>query len=254
VPAFFGRRVLAKTSGLNSVIRKCPPTSTRLSHNVLVSPLAFHELSNPGSSPDGSPIRSFSSSPRNCSEPTDLMDSRIVPNLFSASLGFFRNKFFEQYIINRYDAEFSQEAFAIGAKSALLVVSDILASDDLSPLLDNELVTQDAYAEIKANHGQMPSALRRRFRVREEEIRNAHVHRIGIIEDDIIGSKAVEIMMVFTICDMDNLSLSKNSSLLETAKEISKSVTLGNYRFYRDYSNKDNPSSWVLNVVNHFSL
>jgi len=230
--------------------RKTAPSNLKLSPNSLFTPLScHHQLGSPWT--DGfAPQRSFSQTPRNYSEPTDLMDyPRLIPTLFSSAVGFLRNKFFELYIINRYDAEFSMEEFKRGAKAAFLVVSDILASDDLSPLLDNQLVDSEAYAEIKANHARMDSARRRSFRVTEKEIRHVNLHQIGIIEDDDTGRKAVEIMMVYTVLDTEKFA---NTSI--TPKEIMDNVMLCNYRFYRDYTNKDHPSSWILNVVNQFVM
>jgi len=249
VPLHLGRRVLGQILGTRMMTGKSTLSSAQMSPNSILTPLSAHQLGFHGCWTVGSSFhRSFSQTPRNDQVPTDLMDyPRLVPTLFSAAMGFLRNRFFELYIINRYDADFSVEEFKKGAKAAFLVVSDILASDDLTPLIDNELVASNAYAEIKANHALMDSSRRRRFSVTEKEIRFDHLHQIGIIEDDDTGRKAVEIMMVYTVLDLNLLS---NTSV--TPKELIDNVMLCNYRFYRDYTNKDSPSSWILNVVNQF--
>jgi len=192
-----------------------------------------------------SPSKSFSNSSSNNGPRKDLMDyPRITPNIFNGVISFWKSLFFERYIIARYDRDFSLEAFKLGAKGAFLAVSEILASDDVTPLKEHGLVEASAFREIKTNHDRMDTPQRRQFLVSERHIRVTHVHEIGIIEDDESGLKAVEIMVVFTVLPSDDDQLS--------FQEAIQKVILCNYRFYRDYSNPSNPSPWIVNIVNHF--
>jgi len=247
VPLQFGRRSIGQTLQLCS--RKTAP----LSKSVLPPFSLAVSSSSPWnrwtdsnrSSVDGPSRRSFSNTPRNSNAPTDLMDyPHLVPTLFDSAIGYFRNRFFEAYVQRRYDAEFNQEEFITGAKRALLVVSDILSSDDVTPLLTEGLVDSVAFNEIKANHDRMDVARRRRFRIDEKHLKHVHLHQIGIIEDDNSGHKAVEIMMVFAVMDVEDVQG-------RTPQDIMDSVMLCNYRFHRDFNND---RGWVLNVVNQFRI
>jgi len=194
------------------------------------------------------PNRSFSNSRSNDSPRKDLMDyPRVSPNFFSAAISFCKSLFFQQYIIARYDRDFTLDLFRQGARGALFTVSEILASDDISPLKENNLVDAAAYREIKANHDSMNSLERRQLRVTEQDLRQSHIHEVGILEEEHTGLKAVEIMVVFVVFKMEP------DQPPPSPREMLEKVILCNYRFYRDYTNPQNPSPWILNVVNHFS-
>jgi len=159
----------------------------------------------------------------------------------------------EREIIDRFDKDFPLASFTQGARDALLTVSNILASDDISPLRDQELVDAAAFQEIKANHDKMTTLQRRQLRIREEDfepdplkyqntnhlrlhfLKQLLIHKVSIIGDHATGLRAVEIMVVFIVPGLDP----SNPSIC-------------NYGFFRDYSNKNKPSPWILKVVNYF--
>jgi len=243
LPLHFGRLTLGQT--LRLATRRTKPSGCPIKSPFLTGHSPQNKL---GSHVDNFPRRSFTNSPRSQDSPKYLMDHpRVVPDVLSSSLNFLRNKFFQQYIITRYDAGFSVEEFKKGATAALLLVSGFLASDDVTPLQRNGLVEPAAYEEIKRNHGRMDVQQRRGFQIGERDIRHKHLYRIGVIEDDDTGLKAVEIMMVFAIMDAEIKPPDSPLSLIDN-------VMICNYRFYRDYTNKNNPSDWILNVVNQFYL
>ena len=242
LPLHFVRLTLGQT--LRLATRRTKPSGCQMKSLFLTAHSPQNKL---GNHVDNFPRRSFTNSPRSQDAPKFLMDHpRVVPDLLSSSLNFLRNKFFERYIIARYDAGFSVEEFKKGATAALVLVSGILASDDVTPLQQNALVEPAAYEEIKRNHGRMDIKQRRGFQIGAEDVRHKHLYRIGVIEDDDTGLKAVEIMMVFAIIDA-GMQPDSPSALIE-------SVMMCNYRFYREYTKKNNPSDWVLNVVNQFHL
>lgn len=238
VPLHFGRRLAGQT--LRMTAGKTHLTGCALKSTSLISffPHKLNILT------DNS-RRSFSNSTSSNGPRNDLMDyPRIVPNILGGTISFLKSLFFERYIIARYDKDFTLESFKAGAKGAFVAVSEILASDDISPLKENGLVEASAFREIKANHERMDSSQRRQLRVNEEQVRQTHVHEVGIVEDDESGLKAVEITMVFTVFDSEGVA--------PTVKDVMEKVIICNYRFYRDYTNASNPSPWIVNIANHF--
>lgn len=190
-------------------------------------------------------VQNSSHSPRR-----DLMDfPRITPNLLTGSISYLKSLFFQRYIAARYDKDFSLEAFTQGAKGAMLAVSEILASDDISSLKDDGLVDPVAFREIKANHDAMDPESRRQLRVVENNVRQSHIHEVGIIEDDDTNQKAVEIMIIFFVLEME---ASQKESPPPSFSEMMEKVVICNYRFFRDYTDKNNPTPWIINVINHF--
>lgn len=174
-----------------------------------------------------------------------LMDHPfVVPNLLTAAVMTVKNFFFEKYIMSQLDPKFSLEEFKQGAESAFLMVSNILGSDDISTLKDDGLIDSKAFSEIKFNHEKFTQKQRLIFRA-SKELLSPNVHQIGIIEES--GLKAVEIMVVFTV-----MPLTADEIKEMTPMELMRNVVLCNYQFYRDYTDKDNPSDWIINVVNHF--
>ena len=70
-----------------------------------------------------------------------------------------------RYIKRHFDANFSLKEFEQDATKTIFVVSNILASDDVTPLLTEGLVEPKAFAEIKANHAAMDVEQRRKFHI-----------------------------------------------------------------------------------------
>jgi len=177
-----------------------------------------------------------------------LMDHPyVVPNLLTAAVMTVKNFFFEKYIMSQLDPTFSLEEFRQGAETAFLRVSNILGSNDISTLKDDGLIDSKAFNEIQFNLDKFTQKQRLIFRTSKELLRGTNVHQIGIIEES--GLKAVEIMVVFTVMPFSAEEFSVKEM---TPMELMRNVVLCNYQFYRDYTDKDNPSDWIINVVNHF--
>jgi len=153
----------------------------------------------------------------------------------------------EKYIMSQLDPKFSLEEFKQGAESTFLTVSNILGSNDISTLKDDGLIDSKAFNEIQFNLDKFTQKQRLIFRTSKELLRGTNVHQIGIIEES--GLKAVEIMVVFTVMPFSAEEFSVKEM---TPMELMRNVVLCNYQFYRDYTDKDNPSDWIINVVNHF--
>jgi len=158
-----------------------------------------------------------------------------------------KNEKNKEYIMSQLDPKFSLEEFKQGAESTFLTVSNILGSNDISTLKDDGLIDSKAFNEIQFNLDKFTQKQRLIFRTSKELLRGTNVHQIGIIEES--GLKAVEIMVVFTVMPFSAEEFSVKEM---TPMELMRNVVLCNYQFYRDYTDKDNPSDWIINVVNHF--
>ena len=164
-----------------------------------------------------------------------LMDFRVVPSLLTRVIGIPYNRIFERYIVHKYDKDFSFKSFEQEAKGALVAVSDILASDDISSLIENGLVDEAAFQEIKVNHDKMNCFQRRKLRVSEDQVFNIRIHEAYVVKDKDTGSEAIEILVVFGV-------------------RSDRMIMICNYRFYKDFTNANDPSPWIINTVSHFDL
>lgn len=244
------------------------------------------------------------SPPQQSSREFELMNGpRICPGrLSSYEKRRSKNQDFQERVIAQLDKEFSIKSFKQGATAALLTVSDVLASDDITSLKENGLLEENAYREVKANHDRMSVVQRSKLRIAEEDIFAKLIHGARIIQDDETGKRAVEIFISFGACDpsngpffgifnpADGLSMGdddvSHDDLLEEFRrrsdilfkvDRSQVKSLGFWRFfgfcvgvgrslelvqrgyvccnlglYRDYSNAESPSPWVLTFVNYF--
>ena len=77
--------------------------------------------------------------------------------------------------------------------------SEILASDDITPLKENGLMDEKTYWEIKANHDRMSPVQRRKFNITYEQIWPKWILNTRIIQDNQTGEKAVEIFIIFRV-------------------------------------------------------
>merc|ERR1712136_719226 len=147
--------------------------------------------------------------------------------------------------MHQLDPKFSLEEFKQGAESTFLTVSNILGSNDISRLKDDGLIDSKAFNETQFNHKKFTPEQRLIFRKSTVIWRMNNVYTMRIMK--LNGRKYAEIMVVFVVIPFPADEIKKM-----TPMEMIRNAICCNYQFYRDYTDKDNPSDWIINVVNHF--
>jgi len=180
------------------------------------------------------------------------------------------------YIIRTYmDEEFDIQEFDRGARQALSIVSQKLASgklDELEGLVDTRIL-----AEISQKLGTFSVFQRELLAVDVKDIFFSFPHRIGVImpdqepprdpfarsavnTEDNAGSRPpqtryVEITVVFHILRgfLEKSKESQNFSIRHFINsEDRNNVMVCNYRFFRDFTKGVQNPTWIINMMNHF--
>ncbi|RWS23387.1 hypothetical protein B4U80_09799, partial [Leptotrombidium deliense] len=213
-------------------------------------------------------IRNYSQ--QNSSKTPLLMNFKPI---MTPSFWYFIQNFINSVIIIKpyFDPEFTISRFLVGAKQALVVISDNLAQGNIDAL--KGLVTEEARNEIGRNLTLFTPFQREKLRVKMEDIATFFAYRVGIIMNDglecnpyflvsqclsVAGKRFVEITVVYW-CNPLFAELEKKMLMSEKPpnfndfvnEKMQEEVTVCNYRFIREYT-KGVESDWIVNQLNHF--
>ena len=175
------------------------------------------------------------------------MARRVAPNL----VHYLRSQFFIHAIISPYfDPDFSKEEFKQGAARAVEVVSDALSRGDFDAL--ETVMEKSCLDDVKRKLSFTTSEERQSLAVRADEIYQDFIYEVGIMFDEAVKDRYVEITYVaHSHPDARHYS----SSLTRTAEELIRSgPVILNYRFLRRYTKGSDPSDWTVSAINHFSI
>ncbi|CAF3889799.1 unnamed protein product [Rotaria sordida] len=197
-------------------------------------------------------LRYTSTNPR----PLMLMDlPRIVyPNLFYT----IRNFFSRMIISGYFDSTFAIKPFSDGARQALTVVSHLIGNNQFDDL--SGLVTQQVIDEVKKNYENLTSEQKQKIPIEESEIVFSYPYLIGMIMDEQINSRLVEITMIFHVLKDRNsyqqeVLHAKGDSVANwaaTMKKMRNNIVVCNYKFLRDMSKNANDDTWIISGLNHW--
>ncbi|CAF0894217.1 unnamed protein product [Rotaria sordida] len=197
-------------------------------------------------------LRYTSTNPR----PLMLMDlPRIVyPNLFYT----IRNFFSRMIISGYFDSTFAIKPFSDGARQALTVVSHLIGNNQFDDL--SGLVTQQVIDEVKTNYENLTSEQKQKIPIEESEIVFSYPYLIGMIMDEQINSRLVEITMIFHVLKDRNsyqqeVLHAKGDSVANwaaTMKKMRNNIVVCNYKFLRDMSKNANDDTWIISGLNHW--
>ncbi|KAI9583725.1 m-AAA protease-interacting protein 1, mitochondrial [Glossina fuscipes] len=155
-----------------------------------------------------------------------------------------------------FDKEFYLKEFIRGARKAMQVVSVKLMHSDFSGL--NNLVTDEALAELKPVIQKLSVSQRRQLEVQESDVYLTFPYQVGIMFDESSGRKIqkrwVEITMVFHILRGLHEIRESGEEIpwnMGTMPEYQDKVFVCNYRFIKEFTS-GYESDWTINVVNHF--
>ena len=123
---------------------------------------------------------------------------------------------YQKKVSAKLDPDFTSESFKQGATAALLAVTDILASDDVSALKENGFLSTSAYQVFKAGHEELSNCQRRKLHFREQDIEDKDILNLRIIQDEVTGVRAVEIVVgTIIVKDLDHAAKSKIVQMID---------------------------------------
>ncbi|CAG7786935.1 unnamed protein product [Allacma fusca] len=191
-----------------------------------------------------------------------------APIVWPSVINGIRNWFFTNFVIRpSMDREFSMEEFGKGAREALSIISTKLSKGEYDDLED--LIEPAAFSEIKRNLAKFNVVQREMLSVDVDDIYFQFPHEIGIILPERAQQsqyaegvappqvRQVEITMVFHVMKGIASEMSSPEFTIKSPKDfLNPEDTHGrlmvcNYRFFRDFTEGQDPS-WIVNMVNHF--